>query len=921
MLKRYSIWLLTTCILFLVGCSDEFYNIDNKHENELFESGLTICVPRTVTTRAISNPTSDELTLHSITLFLLRYENNEYKELVVKQLKDDRTAVKVTDSYEVYNVEDLPMGDYKVYICANMFNSAQDTDIKLAEEFSNVSGSQTVEEKILSYADNFGFSNFIYDLSADNVYGLPMSCKHSEFRTEKNTSTTLGNNYFTFTGQENLYADMTFALAKVTVEVEGASGENIEIKNATLSDYLNKFNLFDTKSFTGFTIGEDLSVNDLKDLVKRPVYVTETNGANDPKLTLQYEDKTVEIPLGEENESTGHHDIIRGFHYEYVIKRDGSIELIVKKWMPVYMDVAINGTIELVLQDTKIKEMVSGTWYEIAYRSNAEKIDIVSPTFTSGNKSIPFYSYQITPTHIRIRLNDNVSLKEYNDYANKDQLKYFHVMADNLMKRVDVQTVTAKANFDVTPQNIVIDLREMIASAKSVVVDTIKFSSNLEKVTTNILSVKWKDADGNTIDNLGYQIKESDFDLPVFDYQRPTPEAPNGEDYIVLRYLDQGAQFWQTEKTLEVTYTVSGSEDQMSQLTTGAEKTVTVRVIPFSSNYKIHFRANNGQDWVAPHIYVYQCLELPYGITNNAGRTVGVDGSDWAALEYNFTGDFAFKGWEGYGGSIWHNDGNGVDKNGFIFMTGFGYDGNVGGENDSKTYRWMKLNSEHYQKIASQSYCTSERCNGYKEVVQPWPGIVMYEEAKGGPLDGWWTYELSGVATPGKTLIMFSDGGAGNDIQHTGNKHRFPGNNCVGVALFDYEDKEGWFLLNNTSDKDYTVNHFYDDMPVVTTPEPEADVTIYGDYDFAFEGIGPVKAYFWNGGSNNGWPGTLLTEVTATNGEKYYCCKFDFNFTPANVKFSDPNNEKDQSGNHSLDSSYIYTWNGKTGKTVKFKKN
>ena len=105
-------------------------------------------------------------------------------------------------------------------------------------------------------------------------------------------------------------------------------------------------------------------------------------------------------------------------------------------------------------------------------------------------------------------------------------------------------------------------------------------------------------------------------------------------------------------------------------------------------------------------------------------------------------------------------------------------------------------------------------------------------------------------------------------------------------------------------------------MPVVSGPE--ADVTIYGDYDFAFEGVGVVNAYFWNGDNNNGWPGYELTPVKATNGETYYCCKFYFNFTPSNVKFSSNGSE---SGNHQFYSSYIYNWDGQTGKTVKFKKN
>ena len=75
-------------------------------------------------------------------------------------------------------------------------------------------------------------------------------------------------------------------------------------------------------------------------------------------------------------------------------------------------------------------------------------------------------------------------------------------------------------------------------------------------------------------------------------------------------------------------------------------------------DYVIHFRP--GTDWGSPHIYVYQCLQLPGDLAQNASKPVGYKFEDnynfvyFAALEYSFTGKIAFKGWKGYGLSLIH---------------------------------------------------------------------------------------------------------------------------------------------------------------------------------------------------------------------------------------------------------------------------
>lgn len=60
--------------------------------------------------------------------------------------------------------------------------------------------------------------------------------------------------------------------------------------------------------------------------------------------------------------------------------------------------------------------------------------------------------------------------------------------------------------------------------------------------------------------------------------------------------------------------------------------------------------------------------------------------------------------------------------------------------------------------------------------------------------NGWWKYTLTGIATPGKALIMFASGHSYAD-----NMQRYPGQDQVGIPLFDYPNREGWFDLTGSS--------------------------------------------------------------------------------------------------------------------------
>ena len=77
---------------------------------------------------------------------------------------------------------------------------------------------------------------------------------------------------------------------------------------------------------------------------------------------------------------------------------------------------------------------------------------------------------------------------------------------------------------------------------------------------------------------------------------------------------------------------------------------------------------------------------------------------------------------------------------------------------------------------------------------------------------------------PGQTLLIFSNGTyTGEGFQ----PHRFTHHNDPGITLFNYEDREGWYLYDPLSDPYYRV---YDEKPTVV----DVEYTIYTKRDGIF---------------------------------------------------------------------------------------
>ena len=191
----------------------------------------------------------------------------------------------------------------------------------------------------------------------------------------------------------------------------------------------------------------------------------------------------------------------------------------------------------------------------------------------------------------------------------------------------------------------------------------------------------------------------------------------------------------EAKNTRTKSFTVSPSNSEYDEL----KKQVKVTVIPPLNDYRIHFIAlNDSREGSGEHI--------------NTGNKLA--DNKWQAYYIYLYTQY---------GMTDKNDENGIPKSVWYF---FNTDG---------------LNKEH----------------GY------WPGVKMEDDPEN---EGWKLFELStkqkGVCaiegakdkypTHGETLIMFNSG-EGNNAQ------RYPYEMEPGVPLFDFKNREGWFVYDPTS--------------------------------------------------------------------------------------------------------------------------
>ena len=477
----------------------------------------------------------------------------------------------------------------------------------------------------------------------------------------------------------------------------------------------------------------------------------------------QDETSTTEVPT-----------LPRGTYYEIVgrIKSLGNISLdcvvSVEDWEMAPIDVDLNHT---TLWVSKTSAQVTSLQNAIIdYGTNADASNITFGCVTeiekiAGGMSPVIVATNDIATHrITFSINPDLSVKDFK--APKGTAKVW-IKAGNIKKYIDVE-YDVTPYFKVDPVDIVIFYDPKNPSELTKVV----------KFTTNLGGIKFPN--GWTVSDNGHDVTYANSTINI---KCENTQLAEGKFTITAKT--------DPETTTTHTFTVKSIDEDGTNKHIEQEIRVTVR--PPVGPYRIYMRAINDLAWTkdASNLDEFQHSNMLDEEAYNNSK----ENNNWR------------DGWWVQGGADWSKDRSShVDYHKVYIYTQIG-ETKADGTKDENTAEW---------------YFTGG-----------WPGQSM-EADNNNP--GWYYYSIAHNAMsgsnnnkgqaqttaekmikPGQTLLIFSNG----TYLSTGfQPHRFTHHNDPGITLFNYEDREGWYLYDPLSDPYYRV---YDKKPTIV----DVEYTIY----------------------------------------------------------------------------------------------
>ena len=470
----------------------------------------------------------------------------------------------------------------------------------------------------------------------------------------------------------------------------------------------------------------------------------------------------------------------RGTYYEIVgrIKSLGNIDLDcvvgVKDWEPAEVDADFtHTTLWVSTTSTKVTSLQNAI---IDYKTNADASNIKfgcdDVVEKDGGGKLPIVVMsQHDPTKQRVTFSVNPALSIADFTAAHVPLTgtaKVWIKANNLKKFLNVE-YNVEPYFKVDPVDIVIQY------------DT-KNTPELTKVvkfTTNLIGIKFPD--GWTVSGGGHDVTYAKSTINI---KCKNTNVADGQ-FTITAISDP-------KTTTTHTFTVKsiGLVDTDKYI----EQQIRVTVRPPVGPYRIYMRAINDLAWTkdASNLDEFQhsnMLDEEEAYNDHKGNNNWRDG--WWVQE----------------GADWSKDRSShVDYHKVYIYTQIG-ETKADGTKDENTAEW---------------YFTGA-----------WPGISM-EADNNNP--GWYYYSIAHNAEskgnnnkgqaqttatkmikPGQTLLIFSNGTYTSEGYQP---HRFTHHNDPGITLFNYEDREGWYLYDPLSDPYYRV---YDKKPTIV----DVEYTIY----------------------------------------------------------------------------------------------
>lgn len=553
--------------------------------------------------------------------------------------------------------------------------------------------------------------------------------------------------------------------------------------------------------------------------------------------TVGGHDNSYNINLGhrkDESSTTEIPTFPRGTYYEIVgrLKSLGNIDLDcvvgVKDWKLAEVDADFTHT---TLWVSKTKAEVKSLQDDyIDYVTNADpstlKIKCISKVnkATLGDLEIIKVENDEANKRLKFSINPDLSIADFGTKTEGDAK--VSIKVNNLKKYLNVH-YNVTPYFKVDPVDIVIFYDEG---------NTAELTKSV-KFTTNLGGIKFPD--GWTVLGSGHDVTYAESKINI---KCDNTQLAEGTFTITATSDPQTTTTHTfTVKSIEKYKDADGNEKYM-------EQPVRVTVRPPKGNYIIYMRAINDLVWCKGD----SNDDYQHNLMLDEDSRLGTVSNNWRDGWWEAQKEVS-SNWQNV---TWDEDFSPHNDYHYVYVyTQIGETKPGTGSQDRTTKEWYFVKPDRGDFTRHTVSNNDDSGFGTEEW---WPGHSMKAD---GNNPGWYylsipTNQMSvgkKVATqdkminPGQTLLIFSNG---TYLKKGFQSHRFTHHNDPGITLFNYEDNEGWYLYDPTSDPYYKV---FDEKPTIV----DVEYTIYTKYD-------KISGWFVNYGVKNGG-GTEQFEMKSDN--------------------------------------------------------
>lgn len=824
-MKRLADILLSLAALLLAACTDD---ADVYNTPASSEGNLCVYVPVTregdevTSSLDPSNPTYnasvDECKINDLHLYAFPVGNGTF---LSQELPSPEASNMLNEKVASYKLQIKP-GTYRVYVVANMNDVLDVNSITTEDDLKKVVlGYTPVSKPGMPVANNIPM---IYEPDTKAADGSTVDGTITIKNTYTTPKTVMANLKFTCVKVclNLIYnpedADMDAALKSNGLQITDIMGKRLSPQTSLLwdtnpnvsDDYAKGFEpkLYDATASTGngsyYTSWTETPANanvNNDDIIK--VKGEGVAAPATPKekwlfratyyLPERYVDKASQqsalkvggavggsaiansynINLGHRKDETSKTEVPtfpRGTYYEIVgrIKSLGNIDLDcvvgVKDWEPAEVDADFTHTTLWVSKTSAEVKSLQDDYIE--YKTNADPASLKFECESKVNKAtsgeLEIIKVENDEVNKRLKFSINPALSVADFGTKTDGYAKVSIKVNNLKKYLKVH-YNVTPYFKVDPVDIVIQYAENSPELTKVV-----------KFTTNLSGIQFPD--GWTVSDNGYDVSYAKSTINI---KCKNTQLAEGTFTITAKTDPQ--------TTTTHTFTVKSIGVDVTKKHIEQEIRVTVR--PPVGPYRIYMRAIND-----------------LAKTKDASNLEEFDHSDMLDEE-------------AYNNSDQNNN----------WRDGWCADWKI----DRSSYKDSHKVYIYTQKGETGSDGSTDENTAVWYFTGGWPGRSMTPDDYN---PGWYYYSIAHDAKseynngkgdakttaqkmikPGQTLLIFSNG---TYTDKGYQPHRFTHHNDPGITLFNYEDREGWYLYDPLSDPYYRV---YDEKPTIV----DVEYTIY----------------------------------------------------------------------------------------------